>query len=223
MSTHPLEGLGLDLDLDPTTPNLNTRDLDPNLLHTDTSLQKRYTTISIPSTYGRIDTSPAAGTVVGIVLGSVAGFVLLMYVLFLAVNPGGIARGGVAAPTSSSISMSMSMSMDDEEIVEVRSRRGSSAGGRRHRDVIEVTEERETFRDSYRRRPSSRHDRVVVEESLATSTTGEMDEDIIEVEEEESSVPSDISPRPPRRSRRGGVRHVDPLAYGGGSEYSGRG
>ncbi|KAJ5385491.1 hypothetical protein N7517_003402 [Penicillium concentricum] len=218
MSTHPLEGLGLDLD--PTKPNLNTRDLNPNLLHTDTSLQKRYTTISIPSTYGRINTSPAAGTVVGIVLGSVAGFVLLMYVLFLAVNPGGIARGGVAAPTSSSISMSMSMSMDDEEIVEVRSRRGSSAGGRRRRDVIEVAEERETFRDSYRRRPSSRHDRVVVEESLATSTTGEMDGDVIEVEEEESSAPSDVSPRPPRRSRRGGVRHVDPLAYGGGSDYS---
>ncbi|KAJ5515044.1 hypothetical protein N7463_004596 [Penicillium fimorum] len=216
MSTHPLEGLGLDLN--PTKPNLSTRDLNPNLLHTDTSLQKRYTTISIPSTYGRMNTSPAAGTVVGIVLGSVAGFVLLMYVIFLAVNPGGIARGGVAAPTSSSISMSMSM--DDEEIVEVRSRRGSLAGGRRRRDVIEVAEERETFRDSYRRRPSSRHDRVVVEESLATSTTGDMDGDVIEVEEEESSAPSDISPRPPRRSRRGGVRHVDPLAYGGGSDYS---
>ncbi|KAF7517667.1 hypothetical protein PCG10_001042 [Penicillium crustosum] len=211
MSSHPLEVL----DLDPTKPDLNPRDLNPNLLYTDTSLQKRYTTISIPSTYGRLHSSPAAGTVVGIVLGSVAGFVLLMYVLFLAVNPGGIARGGVAAPTSSSISMSMSM--DDEEIVEVRSRRGSSAG-RRRRDVIEVAEERESFRDSYRRRPSSRHDRVVVEESLATSTTG--DEDIIEVEEEESSVPSDVSPRPPRRSRRGGVRHVDPMAYGGGSDYS---
>ncbi|KAJ5961252.1 uncharacterized protein N7479_008402 [Penicillium vulpinum] len=215
MSTHPLEGL----DLGPTKPSLNIGDLDPNLLHTDTSLQKRYTTISIPSTYGRINSSPAAGTVVGIILGSVAGFVLLMYILFLAVNPGGIARGGVAAPTSSSISMSMSMSMDDEEIVEVRSRRGSAVG-RRRRDVIEVEEERENYRDSYRRQPSSRHDLVVVEESLATSTTGDADADVIEVEEEESTVPSDVSPRPPRRSRRGGVRHVDPLAYGGGSDYS---
>ncbi|KAJ5488087.1 hypothetical protein N7453_011541 [Penicillium expansum] len=193
MSSHPLEALEA-LDLNPTKPNLNTRDLNPNLLYTDTSLQKRYTTISIPSTYGRLNSSPAAGTVVGIVLGSVAGFVLLMYVLFLAVNPGGVARGGAAAPTSSSISMSMSM--DEEEIVEVHSRRGSSAG-RRRPDVIEVAEERESFRDSYRRRPSSRHDRVVVEESLATSATG--DEDIIEVEEDESSVPSDVSPRPPRR------------------------
>ncbi|KAJ5774796.1 hypothetical protein N7457_009692 [Penicillium paradoxum] len=193
------------INLDPSKPI----DLTPNLL--TSSLQKRYTTISIPSTYGRIQTSPAAGTVVGIVLGSVAGFILLMYILFLAVNPGGIARGGVA-PTSSSISMSMSM---DEEIVDVRSRRGSSAG-RRRRDVIDVVEEPESFRDSYRRRPTSRHDRVVVEESLATSTT---EGDVIEVEEEESSVPSEFS-RPPRRSRRGGVRHVDPLAYGGGSDYS---
>jgi hypothetical protein len=188
--------------IDPSKPNLH-----PN--HLDSSLQKRYTTISIPSTYGRLNTSPAAGTVVGIVLGSVAGFVLLMYVLFLAVNPGGVARG---APTASSVSMSM----EDEEIVSVRSRRRPS----RRRSEVEVLEERETFRDSYRRRPSSRHDRVVVEESLATSTTG--DDNLVEVFEEESSVPSDVSPRPPRRSRRGGVRHVDPLAYGGESEYGSR-
>lgn len=39
-------------------------------------------------------------------------------------------------------------------------------------------------------------------------------DDVIEVEEEESSV------GPPRRSRRSGsYRTVDPLAYGGGSEY----
>ncbi|CAG8923964.1 unnamed protein product [Penicillium salamii] len=174
----------------------------PNLL--DTALQKRYTTISIPSTYGRLHDSPAPGTVAGIVLGSVAGFVLLMYVLFLAVNPGGVARG---APSS------VSMSMDEEESVRSR-RRGS-----RRRSEVEVLEERESFRDSYRRRPASRHDRIVVEESLATSTTG--DGDVVEVIEEESSAPSDMSPRPPRRSRRG-VRHVDPLAYGGDSDYESR-
>ncbi|KAJ5294929.1 hypothetical protein N7508_009750 [Penicillium antarcticum] len=190
-----------------THPN----DLPSHLL---TSHQKRYTTISIPSTYGRLHSSPAAGTVVGIVLGSVAGFVLLMYILFLAVNPGGLARGGSsgAAPTVSS-----SLSMDEEEIVEVRSRRPSRR--RRSGETIEVMEERETFRDSYRRRPSSRHDRILVEESLATSTSG--GGDVVEVLEEESSVPSDVSPRPARRSRRG-VSHVDPLAYGGGSQYSRR-
>lgn len=177
----------------------------PNLL--DTALQKRYTTISIPSTYGRLNDSPPAGTVVGIVLGSVAGFVLLMYVLFLAVNPGGVARG---APTATASSVSMSM---EEESMRSR-RRGS-----RRRSEVEVLEERESFRDSYRRRPTSRHDRIVVEESLATSN-----DDVVEVIEEESSAAtSDMSPRPPRRSRRG-VRHVDPLAYGGegDSDYGSR-
>ncbi|KAJ5767308.1 uncharacterized protein N7511_004924 [Penicillium nucicola] len=194
-----------------STYTINPNDLPSHLL---TSHQKRYTTISIPSTYGRLHNSPAAGTVVGIVLGCTAGFILLMYALFLAVNPGGIARGtsGTIAPTVSS-----SLSMDEEEIVEVRARRPSR---RRQSDhTIEVMEERENFRDSYRRRPSSRHDRIVVEESLATSTSG--GGDVVEVLEEESSVPSDLSPRPPRRSRRG-VSHVDPLAYGGGSEYSRR-
>ncbi|CAI7655511.1 unnamed protein product [Penicillium bialowiezense] len=169
----------LEMDLDPSKAHRS-----PNLL--DTALQKRYTTISIPSTYGRLHDSPAAGTVVGIVLGSVAGFVLLI----------------------------VSMSMDEEE--SVRSRRRPS----RRRSDIEVIEEPE-FRDSYRRRPVSRHDRIVVEESLATSATQE--EDLVEViEEESSSAPSDMSPRPPRRSRRGGVRHVDPMAYGGDSDYGSR-
>ncbi|KAJ5131192.1 uncharacterized protein N7515_007231 [Penicillium bovifimosum] len=195
--------------MDLPSPNLNT-----HLLHTDTTHQKRYTTISIPSTYGRLNTSPPAGTVIGIVLGSVAGFCLLMYILFLALNPGGIKRGGsgtVATGTASSLSTSM---MDEEEGISGRS-------GRRRRDHIDVLEERETFRDSYRRQPSSRRDRVIVEESLVTSTTGEGD--VIEVEEDESTIPSDLSPRPSRRSRSrrsGGVRSIDPLAYGGGSDYS---
>jgi hypothetical protein len=195
----------------------STLTTEPNGLtsHLLTSHQKRYTTISIPSTYGHLHDSPAAGTVVGIVLGSVAGFVLLMYVLFLAVNPGGIARGASSGPAPT---VSSSLSMDEEEIVDVRASRRPSR--RRHSDnTIEVMEERETFRDSYRRRPSSRHDRIVVEESLATSTSG--GGDVVEVLEEESSVPSDVSPRPARRSRRG-VSHVDPLAYGGGSQYSRR-
>jgi hypothetical protein len=196
----------LELNLDPSKPN-------PHLL--DTPLEKRYTTISIPSTYGRLNSSPQAGTVVGIVLGSVAGFVLLMYVLFLAVNPGALKRG--PAPTSSTVTMSM----DDER--SVRSRRRP-----RPHNEVEVIEERDTFRDSYRRRPTSRHDHIVVEESLATSATGDADGDLIEVYEESSSAASDVMSQLPRRRSRerrrphDGVRHVDPLAYGGESDYDSR-
>ncbi|KAJ5581740.1 hypothetical protein N7535_000360 [Penicillium sp. DV-2018c] len=198
----------------PPSPNINT------ILHSDTTtaLQKRYTTISIPSTYGRLTTSPPAGTVVGIVLGSVAGFCLLMYILFLALNPGGIKRGAPGTVTTrTASSLSMSMTVDEEEGIS-----GRSGRRRRDRDQIVVEEERETYRDSYRRQPSSRRDRdrIIVEDSLATSTTGEGDRrDVIEVEEDESTVLSDASPRSSRRSRSrrgGGVRHVDPLAWGVG-------
>ncbi|KAJ5753074.1 hypothetical protein N7520_009991 [Penicillium odoratum] len=167
-------------------------------------LQKRYTTVSIPSTYGGLDNGPAPGTVVGIVLGSVGGVVLILYLTFLALNPGGLARG-----STSSI---------DEEVV-VTSRRGPSL--RRHGDTIEVVEERDR-RDSYRRRPSPRdRDRIVVEESLTGTATSD-GRDVVEVFEEESSLSA--STRPPRRasrarSHRSGVRTIDPLDYGGESEY----
>ncbi|KAJ5937692.1 hypothetical protein N7454_004034 [Penicillium verhagenii] len=167
-------------------------------------LQKRYTTLSIPSTYSG---SCNPGTVVGIVLGTVGGLVLILYLTFLALNPGGLARG-------------VGSSTVDEEVV-VTSRRGPSL--RRHGDTIEVVEERD-YRDSYRRRPSPRDrddDRIVVEESMTGTATSD-GRDVIEVLEEESSAISSVSTRPPRRQRnRSGVRTIDPLDYGGESEYGG--
>lgn len=163
------------------------------------NLQKRYTTVSIPSTYGRLHTSPPPGTVAGIVIGSVGGVVLILYLTFLALNPGGLARG----KPSSSI---------DEEVV-VRSRRTPSHRG----DTIEVLEERDRNRSrSYRRRPS--RERVVVEESMTGSSVTDRG-NVVEVEEESSGM-SSASPRPPPRTR-SGVRTVDPHDYGGGSSYGG--
>lgn len=191
----------------PQEANLNTTPLttdhtltiSPHLLHAH--LEKRYTTISIPSTYGNLNSSPPPGTVAGIVLGSVGGVVLILYLTFLALNPGGLARG--------------SPSVIDEEVV-VRSRRSPS----RRSEVIEVVEERDRDhdrrRDSYRR-PGSRRNHVVVEESM-TGTSVTDDPDLVEVIEEESSALSTISPEP---RRGGGYRTVDPLEYGGGSSYDG--
>ncbi|KAJ5161737.1 hypothetical protein N7492_007129 [Penicillium capsulatum] len=176
----------------PTTPFHNDN------IFLSSNLQKRYTTLSIPSSYGRLHTSPPPGTVAGIVLGSVGGVVLILYLTFLALNPGGLARG----KSSSTI---------DEEVV-VRSRREPSRRG----DTIEVLEERDRSR-SYRRRPS--HERVVVEESMTGSSVTDRG-NVVEVFEEESSGVSSASPRPPRRAR-SGVRTVDPYDYGGGSSYGG--
>ncbi|KAJ5450546.1 uncharacterized protein N7458_006995 [Penicillium daleae] len=177
-----------------------------NILHVH--LEKRYTTVSIPSTYGHLNSGPPPGTVAGIVLGSVGGVVLILYLTFLALNPGGLARG-----SSSSI---------DEEVV-VRSRRSPS----RRSEIIEVVEERERDRDrrrdSYRRPVSgSRRSRIVVEEST-TGTSVTDDSGVVEViEEEESSAMSSISPAPRRGGSGGrGYRTVDPLEYGGGSSYDG--
>lgn len=203
----------LDLDLDPTRITTFPLTLENNLL--TRNLQKRYTTISIPSTYGRLHSSPQPGTVVGIVLGTVGCIVLVFYLTFLALNPGGLARGSTSSIT------------DEEEVV-VRSSRRAPSSSRRRSEVIEVVEERDR-RDSYRRRPS-RHapDRVIVEESVTgttTSGTGASERDnVVEVIEEESSGVSSASPAPPRRARsyRSGIRTVDPYEYGGGSSYGGR-
>ncbi|KAJ5167168.1 uncharacterized protein N7482_005949 [Penicillium canariense] len=194
---------GYDLNATPVTASNPSIFESTNVLHSH--LEKRYTTVSIPSTYGNLNSSPLPGTVVGIVLGSVGGVVLIMYLTFLALNPGGLARGS----SSSEI---------DEEVV-VRSRRTPS----RRSEVIEVVEERDHRRDSYRRPGSgSRRDHIIVDESI-TGTSVTDDRDIVEVIEESSGL-SSISPAPrrdgSRRSGRG-YRTVDPLEYGGGSSYGG--
>lgn len=204
----------------PQEANLNTTPLttdhtltiSPHLLHAH--LEKRYTTISIPSTYGNLNSSPPPGTVAGIVLGSVGGVVLLLYLTFLALNPGGLARGSTSV-------------IDEEVVVRSRSRHSPS----RRSDVIEVVEERDQRdyrRDSYRR-PGSGSRRagthIVVEES-ETGTSMTDDPDVVEVIEEESSVMSSISPAPRRggggsRRSQSGYRTVNPRSYAGESSYDG--
>ncbi|KAJ5578414.1 uncharacterized protein N7459_007378 [Penicillium hispanicum] len=162
-------------------------------------LQKRYTTISIPATYGRLNSGPAPGTVAGIVLGSVGGVIVILYLTFLALNPGGMARG------------SSSNTVDEEVVV-----RSGRAPSQRRSDMIEVEEYRGR-RPSYRRRPSADDEHIVVEGSVSATTDSR---DVIKVNEDSSGV-SSASPPPPRRarSRRSGVRTVDPYDYGGGSSY----
>lgn len=186
-------------ELQPLSPNPNT----PHLLipksKTEPTLHRRYNIVSIPATYGRQNSSPAPGTVAGIVLGSVAGFLLLLYLIYFGLNAG--------RNRSSATSVS--------DIVIGRSRSRSQSHGRRHHgpDVIEVEEEhRRPPRSGWRRGRDHRDDEIVVEESVESRSRSD---DVIEVEEE-----SESSVAPPRRSRRSGsYRTVDPLAYGGGSRY----
>ncbi|KAJ5490939.1 hypothetical protein N7539_002506 [Penicillium diatomitis] len=173
--------------LTPEPYHLNPQLQAPPLLHNH--LEKRYSTISIPATYGHLNSGPPPGTVAGIVLGTVAGVLLILYLTFLALNPGGLTRGN---PDDTTIV--------DEEVV-VRSRRSPSS---RRDDAIEVVEERDRRRDSYRRPPSARPSHVMSQESV-TGTSITNDQDLVEVIEEESSMMSTVSPSPRRGGRREGV------------------
>lgn len=47
-----------------------------------------HTTSTVPATYGTTTNGPDAGTVVGITLGSVAGFILLLWLVYTCINVG---------------------------------------------------------------------------------------------------------------------------------------
>ncbi|KAL4871184.1 hypothetical protein BDV12DRAFT_194548 [Aspergillus spectabilis] len=176
---------------------------------TPTHLTGTGNTISIPSTYGRQQTSPGAGVIVGATLGAVAGFLFILYLLYLSLTSG----RRFSASTITGTSMS-GTTHTPSEIVDVgfrrpkRGRRGGRGGGE-----------------------------VIVEEDATSESHG--GGNVVEVIEEESVVDPPPSSRYRSRSRsrsgswssegggrrsyrRGGVREVDPMAYGGGSEFSAR-
>ncbi|KAL4970538.1 uncharacterized protein BDV14DRAFT_45135 [Aspergillus stella-maris] len=169
-------------------------------------------TISIPSTYGGSTTSPNAGVIVGAVLGAVAGFLLLLYLLYLGLTSGRRFSASTIAGTSTTPS----------EIVDVRYRNRPPRGpwGRGSR---------------VGRGGNGSEGQIIVEESL-TSRSRSDGGGVVEVLEEESGVDMPPSSRSSSRTRsdqyrrrgvshgrsRSGVRGVNPMAYGGGSEFSGR-
>lgn len=122
----------------------------------------KYAAISIPASYGRLDSSPAPGTVAGIILGSVCGFIFLLYLIYLGISSG--RRFGSAPSTS--------VSGTGTEISEARSSRFRRPRRRRD-DVVEVEEGR-----------SDGDSRIVVEESM-TSRSRSRDPNLVEVIEEE--------------------------------------
>ncbi|KIV79718.1 hypothetical protein PV11_07264 [Exophiala sideris] len=157
------------------------------------SLDKRQNVIlAIPTTYAGLNSGPAPGALVGIVLGSIAGFILLLYVILSAFRLLGFQRGGGAVV--------------EEEIIRHRRRSRS-----RSRAMTEASgPPRSPPRP--RRERVVREETVVVEERVEPSVSAE--DDIVEVIEEHSPE----RPPPKREStRRSGYRTVDPAEFGGGS------
>jgi len=181
-------------------------------------------TIAIPTTYDGIDAGPAPAAVVGITLGSVAGFLLLVWLLyFLSNNSSNQIRG-------------------DEEIVvrrgpstrRTRSRRSSPRREMRSRSPRRIiVEERRTTREVSAPAPPPppmsmppppapppAPRSIIVEERREVERERRVEgDDLVEVIEEHSDL-SSVRP-PPRRERRsrresGGYRSVDPNLYAGG-------
>lgn len=169
-----------------------------NPFRTLSSLVRRQTVVAIPATYSGLDAGPPAANVVGIVLGSVAGFLLILWLLYTLSNMGG--RGGeivaeevVRQPARSARRSSRARSVSRSEMMESRRSR-SPPPPRREREV--------------------RRETIVVEERRAPPppVAVEREDDIVEVIEEHS---------PPRRvrssrDRNSGYRPVDPDSYAGG-------
>lgn len=201
----------------PSIPNLVSRSLSPPSdtlsTRTDQSIQPLNELLSpifrrqspqpnpanptlIPFTYSGLNAGPPPGEVVGIVFGSVCGFLLILGLIYTAFNMGGA-----------------SGSAEEEVVVRRRSRspRRTVSRSRSVSEIIETRQRSPPRRSPPRREREVRRETVILEETRRPAV--ERDDDIVEVIEEHS---------PPRRSggsrRQSGYRTVDPEAFGGGSK-----
>jgi len=162
----------------------------------------------IPTTYSGLNAGPTPGTVVGIVFGSVAGFLLVLGVIYTFVN-------GIGKNRDTS-------SIEEEVVVRRRSRSPRRSSPRRSsprrsspRRPESSRSRSETIEVSRHRSPPRRETRretVVLEE---TRRPAPRDDDIVEVIEDHDSPPRRVKRESSRRES--GYRTVDPEAFGGGS------
>ncbi|KAL8739031.1 MAG: hypothetical protein Q9181_000313 [Wetmoreana brouardii] len=160
----------------------------------------------IPETYAGLNKGPPPGTVVGIVLGSVAGFLLLLWLIYTCMNFA--STRGVNTYEEETVVRRRSRSPRSSRRSPPRSpSRHAPSRSRSRSEVIEVSRHR-----SPPRRETRRETVILEERTRAPPPPVEREEDIVEVIEEHS---------PPRRSsgsrRVSGYRTVDPEAYGGGN------
>ena len=171
------------------------------------ALSRRQTIAILPTSY-QVN-GPSPGAIVGIVLGSVAGFILLILLLW------SLSGGGIFASNTS-------LSGEEEVVVRRshsprrshRSRRSTSI-----REVREVTRSPRPTRviveeERIVREPPPRPSEIIVEEEHRVPG-----DDVVEVIEEHSDLPSPPRRRDSdRRRRRSSVyRLVDPNLYAGGN------
>ncbi|KAJ4149484.1 hypothetical protein NW754_000924 [Fusarium falciforme] len=128
--------------------------------------------VPVPSTYGNLDNSPHPGVVAGIVLGSVAGFLLLLWLVYVILHRGPVVMVEESGAPMSSVTGGDSSTFASRSVVTLRSKRGRKS-----------------------RRPRSNGSRRTTRSKATTVRSRERSrrEGIAFVEEEHS-------PSPPRRS-----------------------
>ncbi|WPH00094.1 Hypothetical protein R9X50_00291700 [Acrodontium crateriforme] len=147
--------------------------------------------IAIPTVYQGINTSPQPGTVVGIVVGSVGAFLLILWVLWILSNGGGFIRAS---------------EYEEEDVVVRRRSRSSHRHSERPEMVIRASSSRRPERIVRQERivrdiPPSRGPSRIREEIIIDEPRRRVEgDDIVEVIEEHSSVSG--APPPRRKSRR---------------------
>jgi len=192
-------------------------------------LSKRQTQVlAIPTTYQGLNAGPPPGTVVGIVLGSVAGFLLLLWLIYTCVSMGRNRFSGAREVNTTVIEEEVIHRRERSPRRSVRSARSarSAHSVSRSRSRSETIEVASVHRSPIRR--PSRRERVVVESVRRTTRPAPPppEDDIVEVIEEHSPVDDIVevieehSPvrRPSRKESRrtSGFRTVDPAEYAGG-------
>ncbi len=178
---------------DRTTPRSQL--VEPIFLHPrgDTLAKRQQNVIlAIPTTYAGLNSGPAPGALVGIVLGSIAGFILILYIILSAFRFGAFGNRQTVV---------------EEEVV-----RHHHHQTRRSRSRSRAMTEASHHSPRRERVTRQREETVVVEEHVEPSLSAE--DDIVEVIEEHSP-----ERRPPKResTRRSGYRTVDPAELGGGN------
>lgn len=171
--------------------------LEPRSLPPVDTISKRQTTaiLAIPTTYAGLNSGPAPGALVGIVLGSIAGFLLILYVVLSLFRFTGFYGNREV--------------VEEKVVRHSHRRRPSRSASRTSRSVSRVR----SAATSVRRERVHEEDHVIVEEHIDPPSVVEVleeEDDIVEVIEEHSPERS-----PPRR-KPSGYRTVDPAEFAGG-------
>ena len=184
-------------------------------------------TPTIPSFYGSLDAGPSPGTIVGITLGAVGGFVVVLWFIYMCINlgnPANMDTSTVVTEGTASVYTRRSARRHHggrrsvrggvKETVEIR--RGHPRGPVIVEEVVSsvgvpsehiIVEER-VRRSGSRHRPSMPPPPRRVVSSDSGSEDDDDDDEVVVIEEH----------TPPRRQRRGsGYREVDPDRFAGGN------